>query len=171
MKLTWYMYHLSTFHFQKNEGENESTFGRLPLQQHFSFRDLMIRLSGPLQLPSILNDNSLLKTFLQKFITSWYTIIISLYHFYVVTFSIWSMCFLFFVFFLPEKQPNKQQKNLFFFNLNHTWVKFRQERGTLSNISFFFYRKRERDWRGFYAYFLQVEKHLQTEKSRTTSQM
>ena len=94
MKLTWYMYHLSTFHFQKNEGENESTFGRLPLQQHFSFRDLMIRLSGPLQLPSILNDNSFLKTFLRKFITSWYTIIFISF----LCCNVFYMIYVFFVF-------------------------------------------------------------------------
>ena len=44
----------------------ESTYGRLLLEQYFSFRDLVIRPLGLLQAPSQLNDNSLLKTFFQR---------------------------------------------------------------------------------------------------------
>ena len=67
----------------------ESTFGRLLLEQHFSFRGLVIRPYGLLQVLSLLSDNTLLKNFLQRSITWLYTIIVTLYHFYVVTFCIW----------------------------------------------------------------------------------
>ena len=51
-------------------GVFESIFGRLHLEQHCSFRDLFIRPEGLLQVPSLLNENSLLKTFLQRSIKS-----------------------------------------------------------------------------------------------------
>ena len=46
----------------------ESTFERLLLEQYFSFRDLVIKPQELLQVPSLLNDNSLLKTFFQSFV-------------------------------------------------------------------------------------------------------
>ena len=66
----------------------ENVFGSLHLDQHCSFRDLVIRFLGLLQVPSLLNDNSLLKTFLQRSIIRLYAIVMSLYHSYVVTFCI-----------------------------------------------------------------------------------
>ena len=87
----------------------QSTFERLLLEQHFSFRELMIRPSGLLQVPSPLNDNSLLKTFLQ-WSTIWlYTIIISLY-FCAVNFFIWSLHFVYGKNNQPTNQTNINRK-------------------------------------------------------------
>ena len=83
----------------------ESTFGRLHLEQNCSFRKLVIGLYGLLQVPFLLNDNSLLKTLLQRSIIWLYAIVISLYHSYVVTFCIWS---LFFVYWKNKETNNKQ---------------------------------------------------------------
>ena len=73
----------------------ESIFGRLHVERHCSFRDLVIRPSGLLQVPSLLNDNSLLKTFLQRSIIWLYAIVMPLYHSYVVTFCIWYLYFVY----------------------------------------------------------------------------
>ena len=64
----------------------EITFGRLLLEQYFSFSDLVIRPKGILQVSSLLSNNSLLKTFFQRSIIWLHTIIISLYCCYVVIF-------------------------------------------------------------------------------------
>ena len=83
----------------------ESTFGRL-LVENFSFRTLMIRPQGLLQTLSLLIDNSLLKTFLQRSTTRLDTIIISSYHLLCCNFL-----YVNFVYCLREKQPNKQINN------------------------------------------------------------
>ena len=88
----------------------ESIFGRLHVERHCSFRDLVIRPSGLLQVPSLLNDNSLLKTFFQRSIIWLHAIVMSSYHSYVATFCIW---FLYFVY-GKNKERNKQI-NIFFF--------------------------------------------------------
>ena len=80
------------------------TFGRLLFEKHFSFRDLVIRPLGLQQVPVLLNDNSLLKTFFQRSIIWLYTIIISLYYCYVVTFCMWSLYFVY----EKNNQPTKQ---------------------------------------------------------------
>ena len=87
----------------------ESIFERLLLEQHFSFRELMIRPSGLLQVPSPLNDNSLLKTFLQWSTILLYTIIISLY-FYTVNFFIWPLYFVYGKNNQPTNQTNINRK-------------------------------------------------------------
>ena len=98
----------------------ESIFGRLHVEQHCRFRDLVIRPWRLLQAPSLLNDNSLLKTFLQRSIIWLYAIVMSLYHSYVVTFYIWSLYFVYGK--NKEKkihlQPNSFQANAFFL---YTW--------------------------------------------------
>ena len=80
-----------------------------------------------------------------------------------------SILYMIFVFCL-RKQTSKQttKENLFFY-LNRTWVLLTQARGTLSNISLFFKRKRVRGWGCYYACFVQLQKHLPTENSGTTS--
>ena len=82
----------------------ESIFGRLHLEQHCRFWDLVIRLQGLLQVPSLLNDNSLLKNFLERSIIWLYANIMPLYHSYVVTFCIWSLYFVY----GTNKETNKQ---------------------------------------------------------------
>ena len=73
----------------------ESTYGRLLLEQYFSFRDLVIRPWSLLQAPSQLNNNSLLKTFFQRSIIWLSMIVIPLYGCYDVTFCIWSLYFVY----------------------------------------------------------------------------
>ena len=86
----------------------ESTYGRLLLEQYFSFRDLVTRPQSLLQVPSQLNDNSLLKIFFQRSIIWLHAIIIPLYDCYGVTFCIWS---LYFVYGEKTNQTNKQIKH------------------------------------------------------------
>ena len=94
----------------------ESIFGRLHAEQHCPFRDLVIRPWGLLQVPPLLNDNSLLKTFLQRSIIWLHAIVMSLYHSYVVTFYIWS---LYFVYDLCILFTGKTKKKKFIYNLIH----------------------------------------------------
>ena len=62
----------------------ESNYVRLLLEQHFRFRDLVIRADGLLQIPSQLNETStsLLEMILQRSTIPLYTTIISLYDSY-----------------------------------------------------------------------------------------
>ena len=76
------------------------------LEQYFSCRDSVIRPYGLLQFPSLLNDNSLLKTFFQGSIKWLYMVVISLYY-NVVTFC---MCSLYFVY--GENNQTKQTKKI-----------------------------------------------------------
>lgn len=61
---------------------------------------------GLLQVPSLKNDNLLLKMFFQRSSIWLYTIIVSLYHCYVVTFCIWSLYFVY----RKNNQPTKQTR-------------------------------------------------------------
>ena len=60
-----------------------------------------------LQVLSLLNDNALLKVFFKRSIIWLYTIIISLYHCYVITIFIWSLYFNY----EKNNHPNKQTKD------------------------------------------------------------
>ena len=88
------------------------------------------------------------------------------YNYYIfLSFLCYNFAYMIFVFCLREKQT-KNKKNYFFY-LNRTWMTLTQARGTLSNISLPLKRKIERGREveeGGYAYFLQVQKHLQIEK-------
>ena len=65
------------------------------------------RPQGLLQVLFLLNDNALLKVFFKRFIIWLYTIIISLYHCYVITIFIWSLYFNY----EENNQTNKQTKD------------------------------------------------------------
>ena len=73
---------------------------RLLLEQYCSFKDLEIKPCGLLQVPSLLNDNSLLKTFLQRSMIWLCAIVISIYNCnfiwlqVAVTFCIWFLYFI-----------------------------------------------------------------------------
>ena len=83
----------------------KSIYRRMLLEQYFSFRDLVIRSKGLLQVCFQVNDNSLFKTFFQ---TSIYMIA---YDYCTFTWMQWcSFLYMFFVTFLREKQTNQTNK-------------------------------------------------------------
>lgn len=75
----------------------ENTIERLLLEQCFSYRDLVIRPWGLLQAPSLLNNNSFVKTFLPRSTIWLYAII--------VTFCIWYLSFVY----RENNETNKQR--------------------------------------------------------------
>ena len=68
-----------------------------------------------MQVPSLLNSNSLLKTFLQRSIIWLYAIVMSLYHSYVVTFCIWSLYFVY-----GKNEETKESEHRY--GILHIWI-------------------------------------------------
>ena len=83
----------------------ESTYGRLLLEQYFSFRDLVIRPWSLLQAPSQLNDNSLLKTFFQRSIYGCIRLLY-LYMIFMMQIFVYVICTLF----TAKKKLSKETK-------------------------------------------------------------